>query len=79
MFALLACSKDNAEKDSELPVVNLISPNNNQVFNARATVVISGSVTDNQKVAGLHIHISTNASGELLIDIHRYPETSSYS
>ena len=77
-FVLVACSKDNGEKDNELPVVTINSPNNNQIFNAGATVTISGTVTDNKKVSELHVHISNSTTGALLIDIHRYPATASY-
>ena len=79
IFVFVACSKDSSEKDNELPVVTISSPNNNQVFNAGATVTISGTVTDNKKVAELHVHISNNTSGALLIDIHRYPATATYN
>ena len=78
---LLACSKDedSAEQDNELPVIVINSPDNNQVFSAGARVIITGSVTDNKKVEELHVHVSNIANGALLIDIHRAPETSSYS
>ena len=79
IFAFVACSKDSSDKDNELPVVTISAPNNNQVFNAGATVAISGTVTDNKKVAEFHVHISNSTSGALLIDIHRYPATASYN
>ena len=81
VFVFLGCSKDedNAEQDNELPVIVINSPDNNQVFNAGARVIITGSVTDNKKVQELHIHVSDIFTGALLIDIHRAPEASSYS
>jgi hypothetical protein len=81
IFVFAACSKDSSEKDNrdnELPVVTISSPDNNQVFNAGATVIISGSVTDNKEIAEVHVHISNNTTGQLLKDIHRYPATGSY-
>ena len=81
VLVLLGCSKDedNTEQDNELPVIVINSPDNNQVFNAGARVIITGSVTDNKQVDELHIHVSDVFTGALLIDIHRAPETSSYS
>ena len=81
VIVFLGCSKDedNTEQDNELPVIVINSPDNNQVFNAGARVIITGSVTDNKQVDELHIHVSDIFTGGLLIDIHRAPETSSYS
>lgn len=81
VIVFLGCSKDedNTEQDNELPVIVINSPDNNQVFNAGARVIITGSVTDNKQVDELHIHVSDVFTGALLIDIHRAPETSSYS
>jgi len=81
LFVFLGCSKDedNTEQDNELPVIVINSPDNNQVFNAGDRVIITGSVTDNKQVEELHIHVTDIFTGALLIDIHRAPETSSYS
>ena len=81
VIVFLGCSKDedNTEQDNELPVIVINSPDNNQVFNAGARVIITGSVTDNKQVDELHIYVSDVFTGALLIDIHRAPETSSYS
>ena len=81
VIVFLGCSKDedNTGQDNELPVIVINSPDNNQVFNAGARVIITGSVTDNKQVDELHIHVSDVFTGALLIDIHRAPETSSYS
>ena len=81
VIVFLGCSKDedNTEQDNELPVIVINSPDNNQVFTGGARVIITGSVTDNKQVDELHIHVSDVFTGALLIDIHRAPETSSYS
>ena len=79
MILLAACSKNSTVKDNELPVVSITSPNNNQVFSAGETVVITGALSDNQKLTEVHVHISNNSTGTLLIDIHRYPMTSAYN
>jgi len=79
MILLTACSKNSTVKDNELPVVTITSPNNNQVFSAGATVNITGALSDNQKLAEVHVHISNNSTGTLLIDIHRYPMAATYN
>ena len=81
LFVFLGCSKDedNTEQDNELPVIVINSPDNKQVFNAGDRVIITGSVTDNKQVEELHIHVTDIFTGALLIDVHRAPQTSSYS
>ena len=76
---LAACSKNGNVKDNELPVVSIITPGNNQVFSAGETVNITGTLSDNQKLTEVHVHISNNSTGTLLIDIHRSPGSATYS
>ena len=76
---LVGCSKNSTVEDNELPVITITSPNNNQVFNAGETVNITGTLSDNQKLTEVHVHISNNSTGKLLIDIHRYPATPTYN
>jgi PBP1b-binding outer membrane lipoprotein LpoB len=78
-FLLSGCSKDSTEKDNELPVVTLSSPTSNQVFNAGQNVSITGNISDNKKISEVHVHISNNTTGTLLIDIHHYPATATYT
>jgi Bacterial Ig domain len=75
----LACSKNEKVKDNELPVVTITSPDNNQVFNAGEKVNITGTLTDNQKITEVHVHISNNSTGTLLTDIHRNPGAATYN
>lgn len=63
----------------EPPVISLSSPTNNQVFTNGQTVNITGSITDNNIIAELHVHIYNNTTGALLIDIHRTPASGSYN
>mgnify|MGYP003507227837 CR=1 FL=1 len=79
VILLPACSKNEKVKDNELPVVTITSPNNNQVFSAGETVNITGTLSDNQKLTEVHVHISNNSTGTLLIDIHRNPGAPTYS
>lgn len=79
LILLQACSKNEKASDNELPVVTITSPNNNQVFSAGETVTIKGTLSDNQKLTEVHVHISNNSTGTLLIDIHRNPGAATYS
>jgi mRNA-degrading endonuclease toxin of MazEF toxin-antitoxin module len=80
MLLFVSCSKKSgSESDNQLPVVTLSSPTNNQVFTAGQTVNITGTLTDNKRVAEVHVHISNHDTGDLLVDIHRNPGTASYT
>lgn len=73
------CKKSSAEDDKEMPVIILTAPANNSAVWGGSTVGIAGNITDNKNVYMVHIHISDYISGKLLIDIHRYPNSTSYS
>jgi len=79
IFILTSCSKNNSIKDNEPPVITINTPVNNEVFNSGETVNIAGSITDGKKITEVHVHISNNTTGSLLIDIHRYPAITSYN
>jgi hypothetical protein len=80
LMVLVACSKDSRQSDDkELPVIQLSSPSNNQVFSAGQTANITANITDNNKLALVHVHIYNNGTGQLVIDIHRSPAGSTYS
>ncbi len=75
-----SCSKNSsAEADSILPVVIISTPLNNQTFNAGQPVNITGTLSDNKQLAEVHVHISNNNTGALLVDIHRYPVSATYT
>lgn len=80
VLLMAACSnKDGREDDDILPTVILVSPTNGQQFTAGATVPITGTITDNNSLAEVHVHISNAANNQLLIDIHRYPGAATYA
>ncbi len=82
LFTLLmcACSKDEGgNKDRILPVLEITSPTNNQVFTAGSTVNVTGNLSDNGRLVEVHVHISNKNTGDLLIDIHRYPSAPSFT
>lgn len=73
------CKKSSAEDDKEMPVIVLTAPADNSTVPAGGTVNITGNATDNKNVYMIHVHISDYTSGKLLIDIHRYPNSTSYT
>ncbi|MEO5563640.1 MAG: DUF4625 domain-containing protein [Chitinophagaceae bacterium] len=79
-ISIAACSnKSDSIDDKELPVIQLLSPTANQVFTAGQTVIVGGNITDNNKLAEIHVHIYNNTSGQLLMDIHRFPVGGTYA
>jgi hypothetical protein len=79
-FATISCSKKGSNNnDNTAPVITITLPTNNQVFNAGATVTLSGTMTDNSRISEVHIHVYNNATGVLLMDMHRNPAATSYS
>jgi len=78
ILVLSACSKkDDQADDLVKPVITINTPFNGQVFTAGQAIPISGTITDNQYIAEVHIHVSNNLTGTLLMDVHLYPAASS--
>jgi hypothetical protein len=74
----ISCSKNKEnESDKVFPVVTINSPVNGQSFTAGQLIPISGTITDNEYIAEVHIHVSNNNTGALLMDVHIYPGTDS--
>jgi len=81
LFVMLAaCSKDPAaDNDNDPPIITITSPTPDQQYAGGQTVLISGELTDAQKISEVHVHISNTATGALLMDIHRYPAAPAYT
>jgi hypothetical protein len=80
ILLLIACSKtENGDKDVTLPVITIVSPQNNQLFNAGDPIQTTATASDNDKVTELHIHVINKSTGDLLRDIHSYPGKSTGS
>lgn len=75
MFIFLAaCSKDPAtENDTQPPVISLASPTDGQSFTAGQSIPITGTISDDNYIAEVHIHVTNNTTGALLMDVHLYP------
>lgn len=75
---LSSCSKNNnSERDKVFPVITINTPVNGQSFTAGQSIPVSGTITDNEYIAEVHIHISNNNTGALLMDVHIYPGSNS--
>jgi Bacterial Ig domain len=68
------CSKKSSvEKDNEPPVIVITSPANNQIYSPGQVLDISGSITDNNFIAEVHIHVTNLSTGVKYLDVHIYP------
>ena len=77
-IVLAYCSKKKeSERDKVFPVITINTPVNGQSFTAGQSIPISGTITDNEYIAEVHIHVSNNNTGALLMDVHIYPGTNS--
>jgi hypothetical protein len=75
---LTGCSKkSNQEKDSQAPVITLTAPVNGQVFTAGQSIAIAGSITDDNYIAEVHLHVYNMNTSSLLMDVHLYPASPS--
>lgn len=80
LLLLAACSKKNDQPaDTAKPVISINSPFNGQTFTAGQPIPISGTITDNQYIAEVHIHVTNNLTGTLLMDVHIYPAAATAS
>lgn len=74
LIFLAGCSKKTTDSgDKTPPAITIVSPQNNQHFNAGDIIQTTATATDNDKVTELHIHVINKATGDLLRDIHSYP------
>lgn len=74
VLVLAACSKDpQTAGDTQLPVITISTPTAGQVFTTGQSITISGSITDDNYIAEVHIHVSNTNTGALLMDVHLYP------
>jgi hypothetical protein len=73
-MSLLSCSKKSGtNNDTISPVISVTSPVNGQSFSPGQAINITGTITDNDYIAEVHIHVSNINTGALLMDVHLYP------
>lgn len=82
LSVIAGCSKKTGGyEDTVFPVVTIHSPLDGQQFTPGQLIPINGSISDNQYIAEVHIHVSNLVTGSLLMDVHIYPAgpTASFS
>jgi hypothetical protein len=80
LVLLMSCSKKSSTvNDNELPVISLTTPSINQTYTAGEAINITGTVSDNNSIAEVHIHVTNVATGIKYLDVHLYPGSSSTS
>ena len=78
--SFIACSKnERIVKDKVFPLITINSPANGQSYTAGQSISISGTITDNEYIAEVHIHVININTGSLLMDVHIYPGSDSTS
>lgn len=74
------CSKKSATaNDTMLPEITIDNPIDGQTFSPGQIIQINGTITDNNYIAEVHIHVSNINTGALLMDVHIYPASASTS
>lgn len=77
---LLSCKKSSSDSDDrEPPAISIQTPGAGASFAAGTAVAITGSITDANRIVQVHLHISSEESGQLLVDIHRYPGEAAFT
>lgn len=80
VILLTGCSKgSDRNNDRDAPVVIITTPVNDQSFAAGSTMMVTGTVSDAGKIVQVHFHFSSLETGQLLLDVHRYPGTGMFN
>ena len=65
--------------DEEKPVITITSPANNQSFAAGQTVNLLASISDNDELHMVHLHVINLATGDHAILFEEHPDAKAYS
>ena len=68
-----SCSKNKDRTDTTAPVITINNPLNGQTFTNGQSIPINGTITDNEYIAEVHIHVTNTNTGILLMDVHKFP------
>ena len=68
-----SCSKDKDKTDTTPPLITINNPLDGQIFTNGQSIPISGTITDNEYIAEVHIHVTNINTGVLLMDAHMFP------
>ncbi len=74
-----SCSKNKDKTDTTPPIITINNPLNGQIFTNGQSIPISGTVTDNEYIAEVHIHVTNTNTGALLMDVHKFPAAATLS
>lgn len=72
---LASCHSDSV--DDEKPVISITSPTNGQSFTAGQTVTVAATVSDNDEIHEVHLHVINIVTGvhEILFEEHTDAKT----
>ena len=74
-----SCSKSKDKTDTTPPFTTINNPLDGQTFTAGQSIPISGTVTDNEYIAEVHIHVTNISTGVLLMDAHIFPAAATHN
>jgi Bacterial Ig domain len=75
---VLGCSKKD-QSDHEAPVIQMISPTTNQVFQAGDSVHIRASISDNTEIHEVHLYVTNSANGALILHFEEHLDAATYT
>lgn len=80
LLLLSSCSKKSGTvSDKELPVITVLTPAGNQVFQPGDALTVSGTASDNQQLAEVHVHLYNLLTGAEIADVHRRPGAATFA
>ena len=77
VVVIVACKKSSG--DSTKPVINVTSPNANQVFNAGQVIPISATISDNSELHEVSLEIVNKGTSAVLIHNHYHVDVMTYN
>ena len=75
----VGCNKSNDGGDSTKPAITLTSPTANQQFGGFATVNLTGTVVDNDKLHEVHVYVINKGTSVEVVHIHELPNAQVYN
>ena len=74
LLALGAC-----KKETNRPMMRIVSPLNNQVFASGETVYIRGTISDDTQIHDLHMTITNTSTGTQMMHLDEHLDTQLYT
>ena len=73
----VSCTKSSG--DTQKPLIVLNTPAGNQEFSASSTVVISGTVSDNDELHEVHVFVTDITHSAEVVHFHEHVDASTYT